>query len=139
MGWYQGHRVPDCLVDDHGEVVARWEAGHEECDKCRVEGMCMDIQEAIERGEHPTSIQSAKNAPVRTDRTWSDKSRPAVNKGSVSLGGPRKKYEILPYQGENPLTRLGKNMASEALSAAATEVALFFKVWRFPPGGSSSE
>lgn len=114
MGYYRGHQVPGCF--------GKWDGNDPECDACTVDNLCIEKMERIEerREALPTrSLAPAKNTSLAQRSTHS------------VLGAPPTREEVLPREGENWMSRLGKNMASASLSAAGTEVAYFFKYWRF--------
>lgn len=113
MPYYKGHHVPDCFSD--------WSAGDPECEACTVEGMCIESKESAPQRKQYGSVPAKTTQPAP---------RPPSSAGQL-LGAPPTREEIIPREGEHWMERLGKNVASGALSAAGTEVAYFFKYWRF--------
>lgn len=109
MPYYKGERVPECF--------ARWDGGDPECQVCQVEAMCLDVQD--EKTNAPSVSSSYR--PVKSKPT-------STNQSLATLPG---REDVMPREGEHWATRLGKNMACGALSAAGTEVAVFFKYFRF--------
>jgi hypothetical protein len=84
-----------------------------------VDNLCIEKMERIEERRGTKALVPAKTTNLAQRGTHS------------VLGAPPTREEVLPREGENWMSRLGKNMASASLSAAGTEVAYFFKYWRF--------
>ena len=114
MAYYKGHSVPECFSD--------WSAGDPECEACTAEAMCIESQDSSSRRKQYGSV------PVKSTPPQPPAPRPSSGQ---LLGAAPTREEIIPREGEHWMTRLGKNVASGALSAAGTEVAYFFKYWRF--------
>lgn len=114
MGYYRGHQVPSCF--------GKWDGNDPECEACTVDNMCI---EKMERMDERRSAQPSRS--LDHPRTTSIAKQPTHS----MLGAPPTREEVLPREGEHWMSRLGKNMASASLSAAGTEVAYFFRYWRF--------
>lgn len=119
MRQYKGHSVPDCFT--------KFDPGDLECDACTVDSMCIEAQDDLERrrGFRNRTIVRPAHQSTGVQQTGSSLS------SSQMFGAPPCREEVVPREGEHWMSRLGKNMASGALSAAGTEVAYFFKYWRF--------
>lgn len=115
MPYYKGTHVPDCFT--------RWDAGDPECDVCQVEAMCCQAQEDKIHKNRGGSTSTSISSGVRVE------SRPSAS--SISIALPPDEH-ILPKEGENPLSRLGKNIAAGCLKETGLQFAIFFSKWKFP-------
>ena len=95
-----------------------WEDNDPVCDECIDEYACKDV--FLRRRRQKGSSAGGKGGGF------------SPNANQADYGYRTNKNYILPAEGEHPAARIGKNMASGAISAMGGEVCVFFQEWRFP-------
>ena len=117
--FYRGQRVPSCFT--------QWEDNDLNCDACAKEGLCIKAQEEGDAVSPPKGYPPYP--PVKQGVT-TVKAYPGTQPTTALA---RKTY--LPQEGENALSRLGKNIVGRTLSAFGEEMKEFFDPrsgWRIP-------